>query len=299
MTGSENDSWELVSSVGAAASMAAAARAAATRRPNSLIDDPYAEVLVRAAGVDLFARLASGSLEYEDVGPGCLPEFFAVRTRFFDDFVTRVMAGTARQLVIVASGLDSRAYRLEWPEGTVIYEIDQPAVIEFKTVTLARVGATPGAEVRTVGVDLRQDWPMALRDAGFDPSRPTAWIAEGLMIGYLPGDAQDRLLGQMTELSAPGSRLAADHLRADSPSIGSLIGEVAHTWKQNGFDVDFGTPTYPQVRSNAEVYLASHGWFVNAHTITDLLAAAEVSTHSLDTSTRFHGAIDYLVATRR
>jgi len=120
-----------------------------------------------------------------------------------------------------------------------------------------------------------------------------------LMIGYLPGDAQDRLLGQMTELSAPGSRLAADHLRADSPSIGSLIGEVAHTWKQNGFDVDFGTLTYPQGRSNAEDYLASHGWFVDAHTITDLLAAAEVSTDSLDTSTQFHGAIDYLVATRR
>ncbi len=299
MTRSESDIWDLASSVGAAASMAAAARAAATRRPNPLIDDPYAEVLVRAAGVDLFARLASGSLEYEDVGPGCLPEFFAVRTRFFDDFVTRVMAGSARQVVIVGSGLDSRAYRLEWPEGTVVYELDQPAVIEFKTATLSCVGATPGAELRTVGVDLRHDWPMGLRAAGFDPTRPTAWIAEGLMIGYLPGDAQERLLGQMTELSAPGSRLAADHLRADSPSIGSLIGDVARTWKQNGFDVDFGNLTYPHDRSDAENYLASHGWFVNGQTITDLLAAAEVRTHCLDTSTQFHGAIDYLTATRR
>jgi O-methyltransferase involved in polyketide biosynthesis len=91
MTRSDNDTWDLASSVGATASMVAAARAVATRRPNPLINDPYAEVLVRAAGVDLFARLASGSLEYEDVGPGWLPEYFAVRTRFFDDFLTRVM----------------------------------------------------------------------------------------------------------------------------------------------------------------------------------------------------------------
>jgi methyltransferase (TIGR00027 family) len=279
--------------------MVAAARAVATRRPNPLIDDPYAEVLVRAAGVDLFARLASGSLEYEDVGPGWLPEYFAVRTRFFDGFLTRVMKGSARQVVIVGSALDSRAYRMEWPEGTVIFEIDQPAVIEFKTVTLSKVGASPQAELRTVGVDLRHDWPMALRGAGFDPARPSAWIAEGLMIGYLPGDAQERLLGQITELSGPGSRLAADHLRPDSPSIGSLIANIAQAWKHNGFDVDFGDLTYPHDRSDAGNYLASHGWFVNGHTITDLLAAAEVSTHSLDTSTRFHGAIDYLTATRR
>lgn len=186
MTRSDNDSWDLASSVGATASMVAAARAVATRRPNPLINDPYSEVLMRAAGVDLFARLASGSLEYEDVGPGWHPEYFAVRTRFFDDFLTRVVAGSARQVVIVGSGLDSRAYRLEWPEGTDIYEIDQPAVIKFKMATLSSVGATPRTELRTVGVDLRQDWPMALRNAGFDPTRPTAWIIEGLMIVISP-----------------------------------------------------------------------------------------------------------------
>jgi methyltransferase (TIGR00027 family) len=200
--------------------------------------------------------------------------------------------------VIVGSGLDSRAYRLEWPEGTVIYEIDQPAVIKFKIATLSSVGATPRTELRTVGVDLRQDWPMALRNAGFDPTRPTALIIEGLMIGYLPGDAQDRLLGQVTALAAPGSRLAADHLPADSPSIGSLIGNVAQTWKHSGFEVNFGNLTYPHDRSDAENYLKSHSWFVSGHTIIDLLAAVEVSTHGLNTGAELHGAIHYLTATK-
>jgi methyltransferase (TIGR00027 family) len=138
---------------------------------------------------------------------------------------------------------------------------------------------------------------MALRDAGFDPTRPTAWIIEGLMIGYLPGDAQDRLLGQVTALAAPGSRLAADHLPADSPSIGSLIGNVAQTWKQSGFEVNFGNLTYPHDRSDAENYLKSHSWFVSGHTIIDLLAAVEVSTHGLNTGAELHGAIHYLTAT--
>ena len=298
MTCSDNDTRDQACGVGTTAAMVAAARAVATRRANPLIDDPYAEVLVRAAGVDLFARLASGTLEYEDVGPGWLPEYFAVRTRFFDDFLSQVMAGCVRQVAIVGSGLDARAYRLEWPEGTVIYEIDQPAVLEFKTVTLSSVGATPGGELRTVGVDLRHDWPMALRDVGFDPTRPTAWIAEGLMIGYLHGDEQDRLLGQVTELSAPGSRVAADHLRADSTSIGSIIGNVAKAWKRNGFEVNFGNLTYPRDRSDAGNYLANRGWFVSGHTINDLLAAAEVSDTSLDTSPQLHGAIDYLTATK-
>src|SRR5690242_13552738 len=216
MTRTENDSWDLAGSVGITATMVATARAVATRQSNPLIDDPFAEVLVRAAGVDFFSRLASGFLKYDEVGPAWMPEFFAVRARFFDDFVPDAVSARTRQVVIVGSGLDSRAYRLRWPSDTVIYEIDQPAVVKFKTTTLAG-GAEPRAELRTVGTDLRQDWPSALRNAGFDPARPTVWLAEGLMIGYLPGEAQHRLLGQITALSAPGSRLAADHLPPDSP----------------------------------------------------------------------------------
>ncbi len=298
MTRRENDSWDLATSMGATATMVAAARAAATRQPNPLINDPYAEVLVRNAGVDLFARLATGALDYDDVGTGWIPEFFAVRTRFFDDFVPNALSGTTRQVVIVGSGLDTRVYRLQWPAETVVYEIDQPAVIAFKAAALAQVDAKPQVELRTVGTDLRRDWPKALQDAGFDPRRPTAWIVEGLLIGYLTGEAQDRVLGDITALSAPGSLLAADHLPAASTSIGSLIHLVAQQWKERGFEVDFGQLTYPHDRNDSEKYLRTHGWDVVGHTLADLLVATDVSTGSLDTSADRHGAIHYLTAIR-
>ncbi|BBX95239.1 hypothetical protein MLAC_05330 [Mycobacterium lacus] len=189
MERSDNDTWDLATSVGATATMVACARAVAGRQTNPIVNDPFAEPLVRAVGVELFARLASGELEFSDIGSGWMPDFFGVRTRFFDGFLGSAMSAGLRQTVIVGSGLDSRAYRLAWPTGTVIYEIDQPEVIEFKDTMLAGVGATPAARLRSVGVDLRQEWPTALRQEGFDPRQPTAWLAEGLMIGYLPGDA--------------------------------------------------------------------------------------------------------------
>ena len=138
-------------------------------------------------------------------------EQIAVRTRFFDDFFTAASAAGVRQAVILASGLDTRGYRLPWPADTAVFEVDQPEVIAFKTATLDRLGATPRATLRTVGIDLRDDWPTALRDAGFDPRAATAWIAEGLLV-YLPSDAQDRLFDNITALSAPGSRVATEHM---------------------------------------------------------------------------------------
>ena len=140
----------------------------------------------------------------------------AVRTKFFDEFFLDATKAGIKQVVILASGLDSRAYRLAWPAQTVVYEIDQPQVIEFKTRALAELGAEPTTERRVVAIDLRDDWPTALRTAGFDPSQPTAWSAEGLL-GYLPPEAQDRLLDTITELSAPGSRLATEARATSSP----------------------------------------------------------------------------------
>ena len=121
--------------------------------------------------------------------------------------------------MILASGLDSRPYRLPWPDGTVVYEIDQPKVIEFKTETMTAIGATPTAERRAVAIDLREDWPAALRRSGFDDSQPTAWSAEGLLV-YLPPEAQDRLFDNITALSAPGSQLATEY----HPDAGASIG---------------------------------------------------------------------------
>ena len=208
MPRTHDDSWDLASSVGATATMVATSRAMASRGPEPLLDDPFAEPLVRAVGLAPFVRILDGDLSLEDdpmLNRKTRTEQMAVRTRFFDDFFTGAAASGIRQAVILASGLDTRGYRLPWGDGVVVYEIDQPEVIEFKTRTLSDLGAAPTAELRTVAIDLREDWPAALRDKGFDASQPTAWSAEGLL-PYLPADAQDRLFDNITALSAAGSR---------------------------------------------------------------------------------------------
>ncbi|MCV7379174.1 SAM-dependent methyltransferase [Mycobacterium alsense] len=298
MNRSDNDTWDLATSVGATATMVAAARAVATRQADAIINDPFAEPLVRAAGVELFARLASGDLEFADIETPWMMDYFAVRTRFFDGFFSTALSAGIRQAVIIGSGLDSRAYRLEWPPGSIAYEIDQPEVIEFKDSILTRLGATPATQLCTVGIDLRRDWPAALRQAGFDPVQPTAWLAEGLMIGYLPSDAQNRMLDQLTALSAPGSRLAADHVTKRSGSIGSNMRHVAATWKRHGFDVDFGDLTYPHERNDVDKYLQARGWYTRDRGLVDLLAADGVPGGARDTVLNVHDAIHYLTATR-
>ena len=180
MARTDNDTWDLASSVGATATMVAASRAMASSTDNPLINDPFALPLVRAVGVDLFTRLASGELTPDDLdgdaagssGPGMqmMTDNMAIRTMFFDEFFLDATAAGIRQAVILASGLDSRAYRLRWPAGTTVFEIDQPEVIEFKTRTLAEMGAEPTADRRTVAIDLRNDWPTALKEAGFYPT---------------------------------------------------------------------------------------------------------------------------------
>ena len=202
MARTDDDTWDLASSVGATATMVAAARAMASKADRPLINDPYAEPLVQAVGLDLFTRLATGELtpaDLEDDSDGSpagvqrMTDNMAVRTKFFDEFFIDAANAGIRQAVILASGLDARAYRLPWPAGTTVYEIDQPQVIEFKSRTLAELGAQPTAYRRAVAIDLRDDWPAALQAAGFDPDQPSAWSAEGLL-GYLPPEAQDRLL---------------------------------------------------------------------------------------------------------
>src|ERR1700733_2641664 len=168
----DGDSWDLASSVGATATAVAARRAMASKGPNPLIDDPFAEPLVNAVGVDAFIRMMNGEIELAEDDPAFTPqrlsEGMAVRTRFFDSFFLGAAEAGIRQAVILASGLDTRAYRLPWPAGTVLYEVDQPRVIEFKTRTLADLGAAPTVDRRTIAIDLRDDWVGALRGNGFD-----------------------------------------------------------------------------------------------------------------------------------
>jgi O-methyltransferase involved in polyketide biosynthesis len=174
MPRTHDDSWDLASSVGATATMVATSRALASRGPEPLLDDPFAEPLVRAVGLAPFIRILDGEVSLEDdpmLNRQTRTEQMAVRTRFFDDFFTTAAQTGVRQAVILASGLDTRAYRLPWPDGTTVYEIDQPEVIEFKTSTLAGLGATPTAELRPIAIDLRDDWPAALR-AGRSTTSP-------------------------------------------------------------------------------------------------------------------------------
>lgn len=284
MARTDNDTWDLASSVGATATMVAAARAVATRSPDAVIDDPFAEPLVRAVGVEFFSRLAAGELALEDLDPeetggvGNMSRFadgMAARTRFFDEFFTAASDAGIRQAVILASGLDARAYRLDWPDGTVVFEIDQPDVIEFKTRTLAELGAEPTADRRTVAVDLRDDWVAALKAEGFDETKPTAWIAEGLF-GYLPPEAQDRLLDQITEHSAPGSRVAAEGVvhpeDVDDDEIKARMQAVSEQWREHGFDLDFSELVYTGERAEVSEYLTGKGWTTDSTGGADLLA---------------------------
>ena len=270
MTRTDNDTWDLASSVGVTATMVAAARAVATNAAAPLIDDPFAEPLVRAVGVDFLTRWATGQLAADAIeGDGAgwglqnMPQAMAARTRYFDAFFAAAADAGIRQAVILASGLDARAYRLSWPAGMTVFEVDQPQVIDFKTTTLAGLGAAPTTDLRTVAIDLRDDWAAALTAAGFDPGRPSAWIAEGLF-GYLPPEAQDRLLDTVTELSAPGSRLATETIPhnpgVDADLAREKMRETSSKWREHGLDVDFTELSFEGERNEVGAYLDARGW---------------------------------------
>ena len=274
MARTDNDTWDLASSVGATATMVAAQRALANRE--GLIDDPFAEPLVRAVGVDFFTRFLDGEIDLAEVGPEFnlrrAAEGMAVRTRFFDRLFIDAAAAGVRQAVILAAGLDARAYRLPWPDGTVVYEVDQPDVIEFKTRTLADLGVEPTADRRPVGIDLREDWPKALLERGFDAGQPTAWIAEGLLI-YLPPQAQDKLFDNITELSAPGSRLATEHVPDMKMFSDERSQRISERMKQYGSDIEMSDLIYHGERSHVIEYLTSHDWEVSAQTMEESYSA--------------------------
>jgi methyltransferase (TIGR00027 family) len=268
---SHDDSWDIATSVGMTAVMVAAARARETESPQPLIRDPYARALVAGADTGVWEKFLDPAMQEQVAAAD--PEaaalfanmlgYQAVRTHFFDTFFADAAASGIRQVVILAAGLDSRAYRLSWPAGTVVYEIDQPKVLEYKAATLAEHGVTPLAERREVAVDLRQDWPAALQAAGFDPAGPTAWLAEGLLM-YLPAEAQDRLFEQIGELSAPGSRISAEAVRHHDEDRRAQMRE---RWEKMADDlgiertVDISDLTYNDPhRADLTEWLNGHGW---------------------------------------
>jgi methyltransferase (TIGR00027 family) len=275
MTRTDDDSWDLASSVGATATMVAAGRAMATKDARALINDPFAEPLVRAVGLDFFVKMMDGDVD-ASLFPNSSPERMqaivdgmGLRTKYFDDYLLAAVATGVRQVVILASGLDARAYRLDWPADTVVYEIDQPQVIEFKTGTLADLGAEPTATRRTVAIDLRGDWPAALRDAGLDVDAPTAWLAEGLLI-YLPPEAQDRLFDNITALSAPGSTVATEYVPGLIDFDADKAREMSAPLREQGIDIDMPSLIYTGQRNHVVEYLRGKSWDVIDTTRADL-----------------------------
>lgn len=269
----DGDSWDITESVGATALGVAASRASETAQPDPLIRDDFAYLLVCSAG-PAWARLASADPDWFDDDEGgrrahlMARNYQAVRTHFFDEYFAKAVRDGVRQVVILASGLDSRAYRLEWPVNTDVFEIDQPKVLAYKAATLEAHGAAPKARRHAVPVDLREDWPAALIAAGFDPTRPTAWLAEGLL-PYLPANAADRLFDRITELSAAGSHVAVEAFGLDSadhtPRRTAWRARTAQMRSRLGLDINVETLTYQEPdRSDAAQSLHDHGWQVHA-----------------------------------
>ncbi len=187
--------------VGDTALWMAAYRARESRRPDRLYDDPYAELLAGDKGRSLLTHFHTPHAN-DDGNP-----YLAIRTRWFDDLLASLPPGS--QAVGLGAGLDTRSYRMDWPEGVTLYEIDQPAVLAYKESRLAGSGAKRRVDCKTIPVNLSDDWISALAAAGHDPSRPTTWFAEGVLF-YLPEEGARQVLRDAAELSAPGSRVAAD-----------------------------------------------------------------------------------------
>jgi methyltransferase (TIGR00027 family) len=285
----DDDSWEITESVGATALGVAAARAADTESSDPLIDDPFARVFLDRVGHGVWdwygaPELPAAVIEAEPDMPlrmQALVSYFATRTRFFDTaFIDAANAGV-RQAVILAAGLDARSWRLPWPDGTTVYELDQDRVLDFKRQTLHEHGAEPKANRVEVKVDLRQDWPTALQQAGFDPSQPSVWSIEGLLM-YLPATAQDLLFERIQELAAPGSRIAVEGLGPEFavPELRDVRRErmdrVRELMAEAGSQLEVPKTDelwYFEEREDIGEWLRRHGWDATATPSDELMAS--------------------------
>lgn len=234
----------------------AAARAEESERADRLFDDPMAAAFVAAAG--------PGAPESANEATPYIGGYFALRTRFFDDQLLAATAAGCRQVVQLAAGLDTRAYRLPVPADAVVFELDRPDVLAFKQQVLDGRGDRPRCTRHPVGTDLLGDWAGALDAAGFDPARPTAWIAEGIM-PYLTVAANDELLATVTGRSAPGSWLAFEHVNNAT---------LEHPWVRPVLDIVAGLGAPWQSAVDDPVgWLADAGWAAEVHPAVEVAAA--------------------------
>jgi methyltransferase (TIGR00027 family) len=267
----DNDTWDISTSVGATALFVAVARALETAKPEPLAVDPYAEVFCRAVGGHWAAVLdgtAAESKMLSDFGTHFV-DFQGARTRYFDDFFADAAAAGVSQTVILAAGLDSRAYRLDWPTGTVIYELDQPEMLRLKREILDERGYRPRATRVEIAVDLRDDWPQALRDKGFDVSAPAAFLAEGLLV-YLPASAQGDLFTGIDTLAAPGSFVGIEE---GEPMPEEVFASVRAAEQANATDMTFFQLIYNQRIATATDWFGGRGWDATPTPLADHLTA--------------------------
>ena len=226
----------------ATAEWIAAVRASETRRPDRLLDDPWAAALAGPHGEDWLGERA-GSPALADM---------IIRARFFDDFLQRVTGtGEVRQVVLLAAGLDTRGYRLSWPDRVQVFELDQPEVLDRKQDILDGAGARPRCARRAVGADLTGRWTTALLDAGFDPRALSSWLAEGFLF-YLPGDRIARLLDEVTGLAHAGSWLGFNIV-----NTATLTHPLTRPWID--MQARLGAPWLGTLDDPA-AFLAERGW---------------------------------------
>jgi methyltransferase (TIGR00027 family) len=265
----DNDTWDIKTSVGSTALFVATARALEAQKPDALAIDPYAEMFCRAVGGE-WADALDGEAPQHDLVTEFgehFVNFQGARTKYFDAYFRKAADAGVRQIVLLAAGLDARAYRLAWPDGTVVFELDQPRVLEFKRDVLAAHGATPSAERREIAIDLRNDWPQALRHNGFDVSTPSAWIAEGLLI-YLPATAQHQVFTGIDALAAPGSHLAVEEA---VPMEAEDFAAKREEERAAGNGDTFFTLVYNEQHAPAARWFGKRGWRAARTRLTDYL----------------------------
>ncbi|MGA9491939.1 MAG: class I SAM-dependent methyltransferase [Mycobacterium sp.] len=269
----DDDNWDITTSVGSTALLVATARALEAQKPDPLANDPFAEIFCHAVGGSaadvLDGKAPEHQLKTPDWGENFV-NFQGARTRYFDDYFRQAADAGVRQVVILAAGLDSRAYRLPWPDETTIFELDQPQVLDFKREVLTEQGAEPNAERREVAVDLRDDWPHALRDAGFDAAKTSAWIAEGLLI-YLPATAQQQLFAGIDSLASSGSHVAVeDGVPMPAEAFEAAVA-AERAARAEGDERLFFQLIYNEQHAPAEQWFGEHGWTAAVTPLADYL----------------------------
>lgn len=252
--------------VGKTALGMAMVRAHETRQVDRLFDDPLAETFLAAAPQAFPEQRPVRDTDQGAPGPATLGTTFfvhgALRTRFYDDYLRTAATNGCRQVVLLAAGLDTRGFRLDWPPETRLFELDLPEVMTFKTTVLAKDAAAPRCDRTVVPTDLREDWISALTRSGFDPGLSTAWLAEGLLI-YLSADEVGRLFNSISDLSAPGSQLSFEHsdatptaLQTDAQTAPSMT-PYAQMWKGG-------------LGQHTTGWLHRHGWTTHIHDIAEV-----------------------------